>query len=174
MKNKGFTLIELLVVVAIISMLTSVTLSSLNDAKQKGRDTGRIRALQEVRKALQLYATEKGGFPCGVQGGGNTYLNTPLISGGYIPNIDSSIIYSALESDNVTYCRTTCSTDPRPCPSYHLAVILERRDNGVLRSDKDLDVPTGPPGARLYGKNDTCKSTADNSSLPDLCYDLIP
>ena len=37
-QNKGFTLIELLVVIAIIGILASITLSSLNSARDKGAD----------------------------------------------------------------------------------------------------------------------------------------
>ncbi len=54
-KDKGFTLIELLVVVAIIGVLASVVLASLNSARAKARDAKVKRELAEVRSALELY-----------------------------------------------------------------------------------------------------------------------
>jgi prepilin-type N-terminal cleavage/methylation domain-containing protein len=64
MKTKtGFTLIELLVVVAIIGILSTVVLASLNDARAKGRDTVRITASDQLQKALELYYDDKGQYP---------------------------------------------------------------------------------------------------------------
>lgn len=169
-KKKGFTLIELLVVVAIISMLTSVTLSSLNDAKQKGRDTGKIRALQEVRKALQNYATEKGGFPGGTAPSTQNYLPNELVNGNtkYISQIDPSIIYRGVDS-NGAYC----SSAQQPCASYHISIVLEKRDNKVLKSDIDSTKPTNL--FKIYGKGDDCTlDQNDKTSSPELCYDLEP
>lgn len=60
-KNKGFTLIELLVVVAIISLLSSVVLSSLNSARAKARDARRMSDLQQIRNALNLHASDNNG-----------------------------------------------------------------------------------------------------------------
>ena len=37
MKTKGFTLIELLVVISVISLMSTIILGSLNDAREKGR-----------------------------------------------------------------------------------------------------------------------------------------
>lgn len=165
-KKKGFTLIELLVVVAIISMLTSVTLSSLNDAKQKGRDTGRIRALQEVRKALQMYATDNGKFPPGGQNPlGGTTLTTALVSG-YISSLNPEIRYLSLKSDGSVCPPATGNL----CINYWLGIALERRDNKVLYSDKDLD--TGQTSYK--GTSDDCTSTGNVPTQPtqDLCYDI--
>ncbi len=53
--NAGFTLIELLVVIAIIGLLSSVVLSALNSARQKGKDAKFIQDMLSLRNALALY-----------------------------------------------------------------------------------------------------------------------
>lgn len=53
--KKGFTLIELLVVVAIIGILASVVLASLNTARSKGSDAAIKANLDNMRAQAAIY-----------------------------------------------------------------------------------------------------------------------
>jgi prepilin-type N-terminal cleavage/methylation domain-containing protein len=62
-KNCGFTLVELLIVISIISLLASIVLASLNNARVNARDTQRISDIRQMRIALELYRNVNGGYP---------------------------------------------------------------------------------------------------------------
>jgi prepilin-type N-terminal cleavage/methylation domain-containing protein len=62
-KNKGFTLIELLVVVAIIGILASVVLASLNSARQKARNVRRIADARTFQVAFNQSLANGGSLP---------------------------------------------------------------------------------------------------------------
>jgi prepilin-type N-terminal cleavage/methylation domain-containing protein len=59
--KKGFTLIELLIVIAILALLMSIIVITLNPAEllKKSRDTKRVSDLNALRTALNLYVTDK-------------------------------------------------------------------------------------------------------------------
>ena len=61
--GKGFTLIELLVAIAIIGILSSVVLASLNSARARARDAQRQSDIRAVEKALQLYWLDHNAYP---------------------------------------------------------------------------------------------------------------
>jgi len=68
MKNKfnrkrGFTLIELLVVISIISLLSTIVLASLNDARYKARNTQILQGAYELRNAIELFHSDNGYYP---------------------------------------------------------------------------------------------------------------
>src|SRR5437762_3382517 len=104
-KNKGFTLIELLVVVAIIGILASVVLASLNSARIKTRDAARKSTLRQVQKSLELYFNANGSYPT-TSGTyyssepGDNYLNGPANNGIWIPGLAPTYI-TALPRDPI-------------------------------------------------------------------------
>ncbi|MDQ3076590.1 MAG: prepilin-type N-terminal cleavage/methylation domain-containing protein [bacterium] len=55
--KQGFTLIELLVVVAIIGLLSSVTLASVQTGRTKAQNTTKVQLLKQYVNALALYRT---------------------------------------------------------------------------------------------------------------------
>jgi prepilin-type N-terminal cleavage/methylation domain-containing protein len=59
--RKGFTLIELMVVIAIIGVLSSIVVGSINNSRAKARDASRITALRQIYNALELYASDHSG-----------------------------------------------------------------------------------------------------------------
>lgn len=61
-QNKGFTLIELLVVVAIIGILASVVLASLNSARGKGADAAIKGEMSSIRAQAEIYYDSNGGY----------------------------------------------------------------------------------------------------------------
>jgi prepilin-type N-terminal cleavage/methylation domain-containing protein len=62
-EKKGFTLIELLVVVAIIGLLASIVLVSLNSARAKARDARRVADLRQIQIALEMFYDQQGRYP---------------------------------------------------------------------------------------------------------------
>ena len=72
MKRNGFTLIELLVVVAIIGILATIIIASLNSARSKARDAKRHQDIKTIQNALEVYYLEHGEYP-GSNGLGGPY-----------------------------------------------------------------------------------------------------
>jgi prepilin-type N-terminal cleavage/methylation domain-containing protein len=60
---KGFTLIELLVVVAIISLLSSIVLAAMQEARAKARDAKRFLEIKSLVNAVEIFRTDKGSYP---------------------------------------------------------------------------------------------------------------
>ena len=87
MKNNGFTLLELLIAIAIIAILTSLSLVALGGAREQARDGRRKSDLETIRSALELYKADCNQYPAAgafpavgsalsgtCSGGTNTYL----------------------------------------------------------------------------------------------------
>ncbi len=62
-QRKGFTLIELLVVLAIVGLLSTLAVVSLNNAREKSRDSKRLSDVKQIQTALELYFSDVGKYP---------------------------------------------------------------------------------------------------------------
>lgn len=68
-KHQGFTLIELLVVVAIISLLSSVVMASLNSSRQKAKISKAKSEVRTLFQALLRYNIDNNNWPAGPNNG---------------------------------------------------------------------------------------------------------
>jgi len=145
LRSAGFTLIELLVVVAIIGLLSSIILSSLNSVRTKARDARRITDLNEIRKAVEFFYNDYGKYPQ-LSGGGtwldiynrlkrclestnSTDCNMTVTSGvSYIPRVPQDPL-----GDTRTYYYYHCSSGQR----YRLRAALELNNTAALGNDLD-------------------------------------
>lgn len=140
--SRGFTLVEILVVVAIIGLLSSIVLSSLESARVRARDATRKSQVDEFKKALQLYYLYNDGkYPCSTNcptGGGvmpftnSSSAGSALKNGGFISSIVSDPLYSdALSQSN---CNSTSNFGYCYCSkggdSYVLTVNTEDDTKG--------------------------------------------
>ncbi len=174
-KNNGFTLIELLMVVAIIGLLSSLVLISIDTARAKSRDTSRVQAIKQIQNALQLYFIANGAFPPGNETNLSASLVPLYISS--IPNDPSGganvYQYQALTSPT---SGGTCNSGAI-CQSYHLAAKMEQGANSaLLLSDKDGENVLGSTnGSTIDGLSVVANCGADGASTAtDLCYDIVP
>jgi prepilin-type N-terminal cleavage/methylation domain-containing protein len=66
--RRGFTLIELLVTMAVMAILTVITVAQFSTARAKARDVARKGDLNSVSKALGMYFADYGQYPEAVDG----------------------------------------------------------------------------------------------------------
>jgi prepilin-type N-terminal cleavage/methylation domain-containing protein len=121
--KKGFTLIELLVVVAIIGVLASVVLASLNTARSKGTDAAIKSNLDNTRAQAALYYDTNSNYSDGLgaaitntaAGGKNNVCTGIIVAGGdhnvFDPNATNSIngMITAAEAANGSATSALCS-----------------------------------------------------------------
>lgn len=112
--RKGFTLIELLVAIAIMVMITAVSLVAFSGARASGRDAKRKADLEAIRSALELYRNDNGGYPTTVN------FNSGVLTPTYMASMPTDPQPS---TNNYSYTASgTCGTY---CTAYSLCANLE-------------------------------------------------
>lgn len=62
-KKNGFTLVELLVTISILAVLSSIAIVAYSGITMKARDNQRIKDLQAIKQALELYRSDIHNYP---------------------------------------------------------------------------------------------------------------
>lgn len=182
--KKGFTLIELLVVISIVSLLSSIILVSIQDARAKGRDAAKIRSMLETRTALQMYFADKGYYPpmstiSAGYGTVNSHLwkthsTYGLITNNYIKDIHPEIRYIARSSADINDS-TVCSINTSTCYAAQKAEIYVKleKGNSVLSTDTNTE-NTYAQSVLADGVSQTENCSYDSAATTDndLCFDL--
>lgn len=94
-QQRGFTLIELLMVIAIIGVLSSVVLATVNVAREKARIANAVAQIRQLRTVVELYVNDTGQSPpaCGLSCTSSTdaYLNALGVTGWRGPYIAGGV-----------------------------------------------------------------------------------
>ncbi|MCS7093375.1 MAG: type II secretion system GspH family protein [Patescibacteria group bacterium] len=111
-QKKFFTLIEVLIVIILVGSLTGMITGNFLNSLKKARDARRKSDLEQIKKALELYYEDKGGYPQTLTFGselkdpatGKIYMSrlpTDPISPDYFYQSDGTYfrIYACLEND---------------------------------------------------------------------------
>ncbi|HRH33215.1 MAG TPA: prepilin-type N-terminal cleavage/methylation domain-containing protein [bacterium] len=157
-KAKAFTLVEIMVVVAIIGILSTLIIISLDTTKMTARNTRRLADIKQLQIALKMYYADNGFYPTAITAGAslarngiNYLLRIPQNPFPYNDNNCPSqdYQYKQLEGGQ-RYSLTFCLGDKTDDLS---AGTKTATANGIL------DCPTGyiaVPGSATFETNDFC------------------
>ncbi len=158
LSRRGFTIIELVTVIAIIGILSTLIVVSLDNAKVAGRDSRRLTDITQLQLALKLYYNDLGYYPTAITAGrsiangANNYIlrvpeNPSPRTDGDCP--DSGYVYSSIE-DGQQYSLSFCLGDTTNDLS---AGVKTATANGILDCE-DGYIPV--PGSPAFDTNDFC------------------
>ncbi len=75
-ENRGFTLIELLGVLSIVVLIMSISISTVQSIRARGRDNQRKKEITSLKVYLELYKDQNGKYPT-TGGSSNWYSSDP-------------------------------------------------------------------------------------------------
>ncbi len=107
--KKAFTLLELLIVIAIIGVLASIVMASLNNARVKARDSKRKQDLIQLRSAMELYNSSNniymGSWGWVANYGSGSVVDVPGLTPSHISKVpnDTSFSYQYWRKDWIGY-----------------------------------------------------------------------
>lgn len=111
--KKGFTLVELLVVIAIVGILLAIAFSMFSSVQKTNRDQQRLRDLQTLKQALELYRTDNHSYPASLSDLDSNYLGTHPAD----PSTGQSYQYQKSPG--------TCQTANQDCMGFSLCAKKE-------------------------------------------------
>jgi len=167
-KQKGFTLIELLVVIAIIGLLATITLVSVNDARQKAKITRAQADLKQLRNAIEFLVDDTGKWPngCPPETVANPEVALDNTRAGLVSQPTVGVVQAPCEWTaqevakwNGPYVKTNKLTDPWGT-SYQF-------DPDYTPYSNCPSIPTEPTGVAIVacGSDKSCGYTCDDIFL---------
>ena len=114
----AFTLVELLIVIAIIGILTTLIVLSLQNVRRSARDAKRIADINQLQLALELYISDNGFYPPNINFGESLssgeviYMEevpqAPTPPDGDCDSITNEYSYISIGADNSSYTISFC------------------------------------------------------------------
>lgn len=136
--KSGFTLIELLVVMAIIAVLTTISVVNFRNIQIKARDGQRKSDLGQLQRALELYLNDYGSYPLASDGQVNSFSwKTPDTAGAEFtdgktvymkelvgdPKADPNYCYISAGASYQIYAKLENENDPEKSGPYTCAGV---------------------------------------------------
>jgi len=139
MKNKksGFTLIELLVVMAIMGILTIITVSQFTLARKRAADSQRKTDLSSVSKALEMYYADYGQYPGPTDLDGDKDLN--LLWGLEMKDKTGYIYMKVVPKENNPLMTPYCYKYSADKKKFGLYTTLENTNDSECLKDEEGD-----------------------------------
>lgn len=145
--NATVIIVAVLAGIAVIGILSSIVLASLNSARIKGRDARRVADVKQLQLALELYYDANHTYP--------TSLN--LLSSQYMNEVP-------VDPAGGSYHYSLCAED-----SYHLGASLEQETHPALSNDADnVNICVGD------NVNGDDSKKCSPSDVGNYCYDVTP